>query len=194
MYSEWNSRLRMSGPECCSNPPTLNPTAGAGHVEILGGLHSYLAGSPHSKPAVLLISDIFGIYIQKFHLYHLLFLLSVFDFLGVHFGAQHNPLLLYRIYYFRPFSDLQNLFWSKYLIIFWFFFRGVSFWFVTLSSYTSGSLYIFVLLLLLFVFAYFCSLLEYTLLMILLISILNRLWFIYWIDYIDCMHLINIIF
>ncbi|KAK7363692.1 hypothetical protein VNO77_05843 [Canavalia gladiata] len=50
----------MSGPECCSNPPTLNPSGGAGHVEKIGTVHSYFTGSPHSKFAVLLVSDIFG--------------------------------------------------------------------------------------------------------------------------------------
>ncbi|KAG6732050.1 hypothetical protein I3842_01G157500 [Carya illinoinensis] len=50
----------MSGPQCCSNPPTLNSNAGAGHVEQLGGLSSYVSGSPDSKRAVLLISDVFG--------------------------------------------------------------------------------------------------------------------------------------
>ncbi|TQD72037.1 hypothetical protein C1H46_042433 [Malus baccata] len=50
----------MSGPLCCSNPPTLNPSSGTGHVEKLGGLDSYVTGSPDSKLAVLLISDIFG--------------------------------------------------------------------------------------------------------------------------------------
>lgn len=51
---------RMSGPQCCSNPPTLNPSSGSGHVEKLAGLDSYLTGSPDSKLAVLLIADIFG--------------------------------------------------------------------------------------------------------------------------------------
>ncbi|KAK7292368.1 hypothetical protein RIF29_08146 [Crotalaria pallida] len=50
----------MSGPECCSNPPTLNPSAGAGHVQILAGLNSYITGSPSSNLAVLLVSDIYG--------------------------------------------------------------------------------------------------------------------------------------
>ncbi|KAK7387814.1 hypothetical protein VNO78_22608 [Psophocarpus tetragonolobus] len=49
----------MSGPECCSNPPVLNPSAGVGRVEKLAGLNSYLSGSPNSV-ALLLISDIFG--------------------------------------------------------------------------------------------------------------------------------------
>ncbi|XP_024040860.1 endo-1,3;1,4-beta-D-glucanase isoform X2 [Citrus clementina] len=50
----------MSGPRCCANPPTLNPNSGAGHVEKLGGLDTYVTGSPDSKLAALLISDIFG--------------------------------------------------------------------------------------------------------------------------------------
>ncbi|KAH9682990.1 DLH domain-containing protein [Citrus sinensis] len=50
----------MSGPQCCANPPTLNPNSGAGHVEKLGGLNTYVTGSPDSKLAALLISDVFG--------------------------------------------------------------------------------------------------------------------------------------
>ncbi|KAE9602125.1 hypothetical protein Lal_00050225 [Lupinus albus] len=50
----------MSGPECCSNPPTLNPSGGAGHVDKIGGLPSYLTGSSISNRAVLLVSDVFG--------------------------------------------------------------------------------------------------------------------------------------
>ncbi|KAH9765337.1 DLH domain-containing protein [Citrus sinensis] len=50
----------MSGPQCCANPPTLNPNGGAGHVEKLGGLNTYITGSPDSKLAALLISDVFG--------------------------------------------------------------------------------------------------------------------------------------
>ncbi|KAH9765344.1 DLH domain-containing protein [Citrus sinensis] len=50
----------MSGPQCCANPPTLNPNSGAGHVEKLGGLNTYVTGSPDSKVAALLISDVFG--------------------------------------------------------------------------------------------------------------------------------------
>ncbi|RDX83066.1 hypothetical protein CR513_36062, partial [Mucuna pruriens] len=50
----------MSGHECCSNPPTLNPTGGIGHVDKVGAVHSYFTGSSHSKLAVLLISDVFG--------------------------------------------------------------------------------------------------------------------------------------
>ncbi|XP_054787773.1 endo-1,3;1,4-beta-D-glucanase-like [Prosopis cineraria] len=50
----------MSGPECCSNPPTLNPSAGAGRVEKVGGVDSYITGSADTKLAVLLIADVFG--------------------------------------------------------------------------------------------------------------------------------------
>ncbi|GAB4851157.1 hypothetical protein Ancab_030451 [Ancistrocladus abbreviatus] len=50
----------MSGPQCCDNPPTLNPSSGAGHVEEFGGLKSYVSGSPDPKLAVILVSDIFG--------------------------------------------------------------------------------------------------------------------------------------
>ncbi|KAL5158889.1 Endo-1,3-1,4-beta-D-glucanase [Glycine soja] len=49
----------MSGPECCSNPPVLNPNARVGHVEKLAGLNSYLSSSLNSN-AILLISDIYG--------------------------------------------------------------------------------------------------------------------------------------
>ncbi|KAB5531893.1 hypothetical protein DKX38_018563 [Salix brachista] len=48
----------MSGPQCCANPPTLNPSSGAGHVEKVGGLDSYVSGSPDSKLVILLVSDI----------------------------------------------------------------------------------------------------------------------------------------
>ncbi|GLT70975.1 hypothetical protein SLA2020_430210 [Shorea laevis] len=50
----------MSGPQCCSHPPTLDPSSGAGHVVHLGGLSSYVVGSADSKLAVLIISDVFG--------------------------------------------------------------------------------------------------------------------------------------
>ncbi|KAK9182511.1 hypothetical protein WN944_025656 [Citrus x changshan-huyou] len=55
-----NRTNEMSGPQCCANPPTLNPTTGVGHVENLGGLNTYVNGSPHSKLAVLPVSDIYG--------------------------------------------------------------------------------------------------------------------------------------
>ncbi|XP_022973692.1 endo-1,3;1,4-beta-D-glucanase [Cucurbita maxima] len=50
----------MSGPQCCSNPPSLNPSSGAGHVEQLGGLSSYVSGAPDSKNAVIFITDVYG--------------------------------------------------------------------------------------------------------------------------------------
>ncbi|GAY68793.1 hypothetical protein CUMW_266940, partial [Citrus unshiu] len=54
-----NRTNEMSDPQCCANPPTLNPTTGGGHVENLGGLNTYVNGSPHSKLAVLLVSDVY---------------------------------------------------------------------------------------------------------------------------------------
>ncbi|KAL1219308.1 Endo-1,3,1,4-beta-D-glucanase [Cardamine amara subsp. amara] len=50
----------MLGPQCCENPPTLNPGSGSGHVEKVGGLDAYVSGSPDSKLGVLLVSDIYG--------------------------------------------------------------------------------------------------------------------------------------
>ncbi|GLT70977.1 hypothetical protein SLA2020_430230 [Shorea laevis] len=50
----------MSSSQCFDNPPILSSTSGAGTVEELGGLQTYVTGSPHSKLAILLISDIFG--------------------------------------------------------------------------------------------------------------------------------------
>ncbi|XP_027332259.1 endo-1,3;1,4-beta-D-glucanase-like [Abrus precatorius] len=50
----------MSGPECCSNPPTLDSTSGDGHVDNFAGLNSHVTGSPHSNRAILFLSDIFG--------------------------------------------------------------------------------------------------------------------------------------
>ncbi|GAU12022.1 hypothetical protein TSUD_196460 [Trifolium subterraneum] len=47
----------MSGADCCSNPPTLNPSAGVGHIDKLGALNAYITGSPNSNSAVLLASD-----------------------------------------------------------------------------------------------------------------------------------------
>ncbi|CAN6924827.1 unnamed protein product [Brassica oleracea var. botrytis] len=50
----------MLGPQCCENPPVLNPLSGSGHVEKLGGLDVYVSGSPDSNKCVLLVSDIYG--------------------------------------------------------------------------------------------------------------------------------------
>ncbi|KAH0992790.1 hypothetical protein GBA52_004273 [Prunus armeniaca] len=55
----------MSGPQCCSHPPVLNPSSGSGHAEKFGGLDSYVTGSPHSKLAILFLSDIFGFQAPK---------------------------------------------------------------------------------------------------------------------------------
>lgn len=50
----------MSGPQCCDNPPTLSSSSGAGQVEEIAGLKTYVSGPSDSKLAVLLVSDIFG--------------------------------------------------------------------------------------------------------------------------------------
>ncbi|CAM8915112.1 unnamed protein product [Rhodiola kirilowii] len=51
----------MSGPQCCENPPALSSASGAGHVEEIAGLKSYVTGpSCDVKRAILLVSDIFG--------------------------------------------------------------------------------------------------------------------------------------
>lgn len=54
-------REEMAGPQCCSNPPVLTSSCGTGSVLQLGGLSSYVTGSPAaSKTGILLISDVFG--------------------------------------------------------------------------------------------------------------------------------------
>ncbi|KAM0954229.1 putative dienelactone hydrolase, alpha/Beta hydrolase [Dioscorea sansibarensis] len=51
----------QSQSQCCQNPPTLNPSSGHGTVvEDIGGLKAYTVGSPESKLAVLLVSDVYG--------------------------------------------------------------------------------------------------------------------------------------
>lgn len=50
----------MSGPQCRENPPTLSSSSGAGFVEHLGGLDTYISGSFESKSAVIFASDVFG--------------------------------------------------------------------------------------------------------------------------------------
>nr|GMD72997.1 endo-1,3;1,4-beta-D-glucanase-like [Ipomoea batatas] len=52
----------MSGPKCCENPPTLDPSAGVGSVVELGGLNSYVTGSSNSKLAIILASDVFDLF------------------------------------------------------------------------------------------------------------------------------------
>ncbi|XP_031389454.1 endo-1,3;1,4-beta-D-glucanase-like isoform X2 [Punica granatum] len=50
----------MSGPQCCENPPTLNPSCGSGRLEKIAGLNAYVTGLPESKLTVLLVPDVFG--------------------------------------------------------------------------------------------------------------------------------------
>ncbi|ESW19780.1 hypothetical protein PHAVU_006G155000 [Phaseolus vulgaris] len=51
----------MSSSQCFQNPPNLNSGIhGAGTIQELAGLSSYVTGSPDSKLALILISDIFG--------------------------------------------------------------------------------------------------------------------------------------
>ncbi|XP_015888243.1 endo-1,3;1,4-beta-D-glucanase-like [Ziziphus jujuba] len=52
----------MSSSQCFSNPPSLSSTCGAGHVEQVGGLNTYVTGplDSNSNRAILLISDVFG--------------------------------------------------------------------------------------------------------------------------------------
>ncbi|XBJ10365.1 hypothetical protein VPH35_015243 [Triticum aestivum] len=50
----------MASPQCCADPPTLNPAGGEGRVvDSFGGITAYVAGARESKAAVVLISDIF---------------------------------------------------------------------------------------------------------------------------------------
>ncbi|GAA0183506.1 hypothetical protein LIER_30903 [Lithospermum erythrorhizon] len=56
------SDKRMSGPQCCENPPSLEPSSGVGHVQEFGGLSSYVNCPSGSKSAVLFVSDIFDIF------------------------------------------------------------------------------------------------------------------------------------
>ncbi|CDP16397.1 unnamed protein product [Coffea canephora] len=50
----------MSGPMCFSNPPKLSSTCGAGNVEEIAGLQTYVTGRRDSHRAILLIADAFG--------------------------------------------------------------------------------------------------------------------------------------
>ncbi|XP_027353115.1 endo-1,3;1,4-beta-D-glucanase-like [Abrus precatorius] len=51
----------MSSPQCFQNPPNLNSGIhGVGTVQELGGLKSYVTGSPDSNLALILVSDVFG--------------------------------------------------------------------------------------------------------------------------------------
>jgi hypothetical protein len=51
----------MASPQCCANPPSLNPAGGEGKVvDSFGGIRAYVAGAQDSKAAVVLIADVFG--------------------------------------------------------------------------------------------------------------------------------------
>ncbi|KAJ4769244.1 alpha/beta-Hydrolases superfamily protein [Rhynchospora pubera] len=52
----------MATTQCCDNPPVLNHASGKGTlVDNFGGLKAYIAGSfDASKPAIVLVSDVFG--------------------------------------------------------------------------------------------------------------------------------------
>lgn len=52
----------MLGPHCTENPPSLSSTFGAGNVQQIGGLQTYVTGSQDSKLAILLAADAFGIF------------------------------------------------------------------------------------------------------------------------------------
>ncbi|XP_015888255.2 endo-1,3;1,4-beta-D-glucanase-like isoform X1 [Ziziphus jujuba] len=51
---------RMLGPNCLTNPPVSNASAGIGHVANFGGLNTYVTGSPFALLSIILISDVFG--------------------------------------------------------------------------------------------------------------------------------------
>ncbi|KOM44361.1 hypothetical protein LR48_Vigan05g196600 [Vigna angularis] len=46
---------------CFSNAPVLNASSGVGHVINVGGVNSYVTGSPLAVLAILLVSDVYGI-------------------------------------------------------------------------------------------------------------------------------------
>ncbi|XP_059650130.1 endo-1,3;1,4-beta-D-glucanase-like [Cornus florida] len=50
----------MATSQCFVNPPNLSSTCGAGCVQELGGLKTYITGPQDSKLAILLVSDVFG--------------------------------------------------------------------------------------------------------------------------------------
>ncbi|ESW22404.1 hypothetical protein PHAVU_005G151100 [Phaseolus vulgaris] len=50
----------MVGGECYSNAPILNASSGFGHVINIGGVNSYVTGSPLAIFAILLVSDVYG--------------------------------------------------------------------------------------------------------------------------------------
>ncbi|CAJ1941222.1 unnamed protein product [Sphenostylis stenocarpa] len=56
----------MAGSEWHLNSPMLNASSGVGYVTNIGGLNSYVSGSPFSIFAILLVSDIFGFTVPLF--------------------------------------------------------------------------------------------------------------------------------
>lgn len=50
----------MATSACYENPPAVSSNCGAGTVQELGGLQTYLTGPFYSKLAILLVSDVFG--------------------------------------------------------------------------------------------------------------------------------------
>ncbi|XP_047983611.1 endo-1,3;1,4-beta-D-glucanase-like [Salvia hispanica] len=50
----------MLGPHCTENPPSLSSTCGAGNIQEIGGLQTYVTGDQNSKLAILLAADAFG--------------------------------------------------------------------------------------------------------------------------------------
>ncbi|CAJ1941220.1 unnamed protein product [Sphenostylis stenocarpa] len=57
---------KMVGSECYSNPPLLNASSGVGYVTNIGGVSSYVTGSPLAILAILLVSDVYGNIISLF--------------------------------------------------------------------------------------------------------------------------------
>ncbi|KAK7245792.1 hypothetical protein RIF29_40642 [Crotalaria pallida] len=57
---------KMLGSQCFENPPTLiSDSNGAGSVQELGGIRTYITGPPDSKRAIILVSDVFGFEVPK---------------------------------------------------------------------------------------------------------------------------------
>lgn len=57
---ERKEESKMLGPHCTENPPTLSSTCGAGNIQEIGGLQTYVTGNQDSKLAILLAADAFG--------------------------------------------------------------------------------------------------------------------------------------
>ena len=69
------ANIAMLGSQCFENPPSLiSGSHGAGSVQELGGLRSYITGPSDSKLAIILVSDVFG----KQSIFHFLSLILSF--------------------------------------------------------------------------------------------------------------------